>query len=61
MPDEATEHLAGDSPAASEATIEDYFSENRVFPPSEEFRRQAVLGDGSVYDQASAQFPCGPP
>ena len=54
MPDEATEHLVGTASTASEATIEDYFSENRVFPPSEEFRHQAVLADAGVYELASA-------
>ncbi|HEV3132753.1 MAG TPA: acetate--CoA ligase [Acidimicrobiales bacterium] len=57
MPDEATEHLVGGSTVASEATIEDYYSENRVFPPSEEFARQAVLADPGVYERAATQGP----
>ncbi len=38
MSDDTREHLVGGSSTDAEATIEDYFSENRVFPPSEEFR-----------------------
>jgi acetyl-CoA synthetase len=57
MPDEATEHLVGGSTVASEATIEDYYSESRVFPPSEEFARQAVLADPGVYERAAAEGP----
>jgi acetyl-CoA synthetase len=57
MPDEAAEHLAGEALSGAEATIEDYFSENRVFPPSEAFRSQAVLADAGVYERASAQGP----
>jgi acetyl-CoA synthetase len=57
MPDEAAEHLAGESSPGAEATIEDYFSEHRVFPPSEAFRGQAVLADAGVYEQASAEGP----
>jgi acetyl-CoA synthetase len=57
MPDEATEHPVEGASTVSEATIEDYFSENRVFPPSEEFRNQAVLADAGIYEQASADGP----
>jgi acetyl-CoA synthetase len=35
-----------------QATIEDYFSEDRVFPPSEAFRRQAVIADSDIYGEA---------
>ncbi len=54
------EHTAGGSssgtPPTAAATIEDYFSEDRVFPPSEAFRAQAVLGDPGVYDRAEADW-----
>ena len=35
-------------------TIEDYYREDRTFPPSPEFTAQAVLGDPSIYDRAEA-------
>ena len=40
--------------ATSEATIEDYFSEDRVFHPSEHFRQEAVADDPGVYERATA-------
>jgi acetyl-CoA synthetase len=55
------EHTAGgsgteeaSSPVA--ATIEDYFSEDRVFPPSAGFRDQAVMDDAGVYERAEADW-----
>jgi acetyl-CoA synthetase len=36
------------------ATIEDYYQEDRVFPPSEQFRAAANLSDPAVYDRAAA-------
>jgi acetyl-CoA synthetase len=54
MADEARDHLVTE---VSGPTIEDYFSENRVFPPTEEFRKQAVLADAGIYEQASAAGP----
>jgi acetyl-CoA synthetase len=42
---------SGGSPPPG-ATIEDYFSEDRVFAPSEAFRRQAVINDPAVYGDA---------
>jgi acetyl-CoA synthetase len=43
-----------DSPA--EATIEDWLSEDRQFPPSDEFRAQAVISDPGVYALAEADW-----
>jgi acetyl-CoA synthetase len=36
------------------ATIEDYYSEDRVFEPSAEFRAQANLSDPAIYERAAA-------
>jgi len=36
------------------ATIEDYYREDRVFPPPAEFTSSAVLSDPSVYETAAA-------
>ncbi len=38
----------------SEPTIEDYYVEDRTFPPSEAFTRQAIVGDRSLFDEAAA-------
>ena len=40
-----------------EATIEDYFTEERVFPPPDAFRERAVVGDPAVYDEAARSGP----
>ena len=49
-----TGEAAAASPAA--ATIEDYFSEERVFPPSAAFRGQAVMGDPGIYERAERDW-----
>src|ERR1700674_643288 len=36
--------------------IEALFAENRVFPPSEEFKKQANWNDPAVYDRAGADY-----
>ncbi len=36
------------------ATIEDYYQEHRVFPPSDEFTAAARLSDPGIYDRAAA-------
>ncbi|MGA8725509.1 MAG: acetate--CoA ligase [Acidimicrobiales bacterium] len=56
MPDDLPDHRDGGASGASEATIEDYFSETRLFPPSEQFRAQAVVGDPEIYDRAAADW-----
>jgi len=53
MPDNAAHEPVGGAPSPSEATIEDYLSEDRVFPPSPEFRRQAVISDAGIYRRGS--------
>ena len=40
-----------------EPTIEDYFTEERVFPPPDAFRERAVVTDPGVYDEASGLGP----
>ena len=40
-----------------EPTIEDYFTEERVFPPPDAFRERAVVGDPAVYDEAARSGP----
>ena len=56
MPDDAAHRPEAGAPS-SEATIEDYLTEDRVFPPSEEFRRQALVSDPAVYRQAADDVP----
>ncbi len=38
----------------SKPTIEDYYVEDRTFPPSEHFRANAVIADRSLYEEADA-------
>jgi len=40
----------------AEPTIENYFSEERTFPPSPEFAAQALSADRSLYDEAEADY-----
>jgi len=40
----------------SEPTIEDYFVEDRTFPPSPEFVAHALVTDRSLYDEAAADL-----
>ncbi len=40
----------------AEPTIEDYFVENRTFPPSAAFVEQAVVKDRSLYEEAAADL-----
>ena len=40
----------------SEPTIEDYYSEDRVFAPSAEFVAAANASDRSLYDEADADY-----
>ena len=39
-----------------EPTIEDYFTEDRVFPPSADFVASALAGDRSLYEEAEADL-----
>ena len=38
----------------SEPTIEDYYVEDRTFPPSDTFRSEAIITDRSLYQEAEA-------
>ncbi|MEE2959006.1 MAG: acetate--CoA ligase [Actinomycetota bacterium] len=40
----------------SEPTIEDYYVEDRTFPPSPEFTAAALLSDSSHHDEAAADY-----
>src|SRR3984957_17411033 len=53
MPDNPVDRPAGAPPSPVGATIEDYFSEERVFPPSEKFRSRAVVSDPAIYERAA--------
>ena len=41
-------------PTTEGATIEDYYREDRTFPPSPEFVAQAVVSDPGIYEQAES-------
>ena len=46
-----------DAPAEeSGATIEDYLLEDRTFPPPDEFKADALVTDGEIYDEGEADF-----
>jgi len=47
----------GSGVEGTEATIEDYFSEDRVFPPPPEFAANALVNDPAVYDEAARLGP----
>jgi acetyl-CoA synthetase len=54
MPDDrAPRPRSGSSEPGAGATIEDWFSEDRRFPPSPTFTRQAVVSDPGVYEHAA--------
>ena len=38
----------------SEPTIEDYYVEDRTFPPSDQFQASAIVTDRSLYEEAEA-------
>ena len=56
MPDDPVRHLSGGATSPAEPTIEDYFTEDRVFPPTDSFRSQAVVSDPGVYERAEADW-----
>jgi acetyl-CoA synthetase len=41
---------------ADPATIEAYYLEDRSFPPSEEFKKEALVVDTSMYDEAAQDY-----
>jgi hypothetical protein len=56
MPNGTTPHQGEQGKPAVEPTIEDYFSEDRSFPPSEQFASQAVMTDPAVYGRAESDW-----
>ena len=58
LSDRAVSLVASSDQGSSAAglTIEDYFSEDRSFPPSEQFVSQAVMPDPAVYGRAEADW-----
>jgi len=50
-----------DTQAETLALIDGLLKEHRTFPPPEEFRRSAVIGDDSVYREAEADFEIARP
>ena len=40
----------------SESTIEDFYSEDRTFPPSSDFVANALVNDRSLYEEADADY-----
>jgi acetyl-CoA synthetase len=57
VPDEDSSQQGGAAPGSSEPTIEDYFTEERVFPPPPGFAADAVVSDPGVYEEASRLGP----
>ncbi|MGH9118587.1 MAG: acetate--CoA ligase [Acidimicrobiales bacterium] len=47
--------MANDA-AVTGAAIEDWFVEDRTFPPPEQFKKEALVVDTSLYDQANEDF-----
>lgn len=43
-------------PSADAPAIEDYYTEERTFPPSPEFAASAVASDRSLYEEAAADY-----
>ena len=56
MADDAAPPRGSEVPSPVEATIEDYFTEDRVFAPTEAFAGQAVITDAGVYDRAESDW-----
>jgi acetyl-CoA synthetase len=54
VPEDQSDQVNGEASVPHEATIEDYFTEERVFPPPPGFREQAVVADPAVYEEAAA-------
>jgi acetyl-CoA synthetase len=56
MPDEGSQGRPGGAAGSGDATIEDYFSEDRVFPPAPDFVDQALVSDPGIYQRAEADW-----
>ncbi len=57
MPEDAGTHQVGGAGSGEAATIEDWFSEDRAFPPPRGFAAHAVVADPEVYRQAEEAGP----
>jgi acetyl-CoA synthetase len=54
MPESSGHHQS--EPPAPKAAIDDFYLEERQFPPTEEFRASAVVGDRSLHDHAEEDW-----
>ncbi len=57
MSTESSGQAGGSAPSPHEATIEDYFHEERVFPPPPAFQSGAVASDPGIYEEAARLGP----
>jgi len=57
VPEDQSDQAAGGASAPHEPTIEDYFTEERVFPPPAGFREHAVVSDPGIYQEADRLGP----
>jgi acetyl-CoA synthetase len=48
--------MADQQPGATGAAIEDYLVEDRTFPPPEAFKRDALIVDAEIYDEAERDW-----
>src|SRR4029453_1813117 len=48
--------MADEQQNVTGATIEDYFLEDRTFPPPEDFTRDALITSADVYDEAERDW-----
>jgi len=53
---EATQHEATQHEATEDSAIEALYLEERLYPPSDEFRSRAVVSDRSLFEQADADW-----
>ena len=51
-----TSASSGAPPSAATPAIEDYYTEERTFPPSPEFAAAAIASDRSLYEEAAADY-----
>ena len=57
MPDDGPQGRSGGAEGPADATIEDYLSEDRVFPPAPDFVGQALVSDPGIYARAEEDWP----
>ncbi len=53
-PSSALDEKPGSISKPGGPAIEDYFSENRSFPPSDQFKAHSIYGDAAIYEEAEA-------